>query len=443
MKSRRDFVKITTLAGASTLLPFSMQAGRLGFSANDTVNVAVIGLRNRAYALVQSLSSCENARVTHVCDVDRPVMDKHFAFCEEQLGYRPTTEHDFRRLLDNPDIDAVFIATPEHWHAPMAIMALQAGKHVYVEKPCSHNPRENELLVEAQIRYGGKCQMGNQQRSSVTSNQAMRDIQDGLIGEVYYAKCWYSNTRGSIGTGKVVPVPDTLDWDLWQGPAPREAYRDNVHPYNWHWFRTWGTGEIHNNGTHEIDICRWALGVGLPTKVSSTGGRLHFTNDDWEFFDTQTASYEFAGGKQLVWEGRSCNGFPHYGTGRGSTIHGTKGTIMLDREVYRQYDLGGELVAEHKEQVTGSSQHTSDTAGFDYLTVLHIQNFINGIVRDEALNAEIKEASISTQLCHLGNIAQFGGETLEVDPVSGKVSGSRTARKMWSREYEKGWEVKV
>ena len=158
----------------------------------------------------------------------------------------------------------------------MAILAMQAGKHVYVEKPCSHNPYENELLVAAQKKYGKKVQMGNQQRSAQTSMMAIKDINDGIIGKVYKGEAYYSNNRGTIGEGKEISVPKTLDWDLWQGPAPRETYRDNIHPYNWHWFRNWGTGEIHNNGTHEIDICRWALGVDLPISVTSFGGKYTF-----------------------------------------------------------------------------------------------------------------------------------------------------------------------
>ena len=170
-------------------------------------------------------------------------------------------------------MDAITIATPDHWHAPMAIAGLQAGKHVYVEKPCSHNPAEGALLVEAQKKYGKLVQMGTQQRSSPHTIEIVDKIHNGLIGRAYYAKAWYSNTRKSIGVGKEAPVPPQLDWDLWQGPAPRRPYKDNVQPYNWHWFRIWGTGETLNNGTHEVDVCRWALGVDYPKRVTSSGGR--------------------------------------------------------------------------------------------------------------------------------------------------------------------------
>ncbi len=325
----------------------------------------------------------------------------------------------------------------------MAIMGMQAGKHVYVEKPCSHNLHENELLNQAYIKYNKVCQMGNQQRSSVTSRQAINDIREGKIGEVYNAKAWYANTRGSIGKGKEIAVPSTLDWDLWQGPAPREAYRDNVHPYNWHWFKTWGTGEIHNNATHEIDICRWALNVDMPKRVVSTGGRLHFEGDDWEYYDTQMASYEFEDGKMLTWEGRSCNGMPLYGRGRGAIIHGTKGSVLLDRGGYQLLDLGGKEISYTPEENTGTSASTQDTSGFDGLTVRHMQNFVNAIREGEKLNAPINDGSISTHLCHLGNISQALETSLNVDPNTGKILGNESANALWGRKYEPGWEPKV
>jgi predicted dehydrogenase len=285
--------------------------------------------------------------------------------------------------------------------------------------------------------------MGNQQRSAATSMQGIKDIQDGLIGEVYYGKAWYSNTRGSIGTGKKVAVPDYLDWDLWQGPAPREDYRDNVHPYNWHWFKTWGTGEIHNNGTHEIDICRWALGVDFPNRVVSSGGRLHYKNDDWQFYDTQLASYEFDDNKTIVWEGRSCNGQRQWNRGRGAMIHGTEGTMLLDRGGYTLFDLKGNEKKFTSEKEVGSSVNTSDTSGFDTLTVGHIKNFLAAIRENEILRSPIDDASISTHLCHLGNIAQELEVSLDVDSSTGKIKGNEQASKMWSREYEKGWEPKL
>jgi len=350
MTTRRKFIKSTAMgaAGVTLLSSASSYANILG--ANNSVNFAILGCGGRAHGLAKAIGEVKEGKLVAICDVDAKRLNKFKEYCKKTIGTNPKTESDFRKLLEDKNVDAIVVATPEHWHAPMAIMGMQAGKHVYVEKPCSHNPHENELLVKVQKKYGKICQMGNQQRSSKTSALAINDIKEGVIGDVYAAKAWYANSRKSIGVGKKVPVPSTLDWDLWQGPAPRESYRDNVHPYNWHWFRTWGTGEIHNNGTHEIDICRWALGVDYPTQVVSSGGRLHY-KDDWEFFDTQMASYEFEGGKTLSWEGKSCNGYKPLG-GRGSVIQGTKGSITLNRSKYTLYDLKGkEIKTEFETQI--------------------------------------------------------------------------------------------
>jgi len=445
MTNRRDFIKKSAITTAGIFIGANAIAGKRLYQsgkANDTVNIAIIGLNSRAYAHAEALLSCTNVKISHICDVDSVILDRFKAYIVKAFGYTPETEKDFRKLLQNKDIDAITIATPEHWHAPMAIMGLQAGKHVYVEKPCSHNLFENELIVAAQKKYGKLVQMGNQQRSSVTSAKAVKEINEGIIGEAYYGKAWYSNTRKPIGIGKKIPVPQNLDWDLWQGPAPREEYRDNIHTYNWHWFKTWGTGEIHNNGTHEIDICRWALGVNYPTMVSSVGGRYH-AKDDWQFFDTQLATYQFEDKKTISWEGISCNGLLQFDRGRGSIIQGTKGSILLDREIYILYDLDGKVVKKEDEKTTGAT-NTADTRGFDGLTVAHMQNFLNGIRINEVLHSPIYEASISTHLCHLGNIAQFEQKSLKIDNKTGHIINDiKVVDKHWKREYQKGWEPKL
>ncbi|MBT8205833.1 MAG: Gfo/Idh/MocA family oxidoreductase, partial [Eudoraea sp.] len=328
MTSRRDFIKKTAASTAavtlgSIVLPRIAHANVLG--ANEQINCAVIGVRSRAKAHIMAIHQDANAKILYNCDVDDVIIEANNAWCQKNIGYVPRVEKDFRKILEDKDVDAVFIATPEHWHAPMAIMAMQAGKHVYVEKPCSHNPHENELLVAAQKKYGKKVQMGNQQRSARTSMMAVEDISKGVIGEVYKGEAYYSNNRGSIGVGQKIEVPPTLNWELWQGPAPREEYRDNIHPYNWHWFRSWGTGEIHNNGTHEIDICRWALGVDLPETVTSFGGKYTY-EDDWEFVDNQQVTYTFPGNKFLTWSGHSRGIMKPERPGRGVTLYGSKGT---------------------------------------------------------------------------------------------------------------------
>jgi len=306
--------------------------------SNDRVNFAVIGLNSRAYAHLDSLKANKNtARISHVCDVDTNILSKFAGKAETTLGYAPATERDFRHILQMKEVDAITIATPDHWHAPMAIAGVQAGKHVYVEKPCSHNPAEGALLVQVQQKYQKLVQMGTQRRSNALVIEAVDKIHNGLIGRPYFAKAWYSNVRKSIGVGKEVPVPSTLDWDLWQGPVPRRPYKDNVHPYNWHWFKIYGTGETLNNGTHEIDVCRWALGVDFPNRVTASGGRYHF-KDDWQFYDTLVTSFEYDD-KVISWEGKCCEGMKYYGRDRGSVIMGTNGSVLIDPGVYEIYDL--------------------------------------------------------------------------------------------------------
>lgn len=442
MTTRRNFIKKTTAGTAAMTLgglglPASSYATILG--ANDQINCAVIGIRSRGKAHVKAIHNDSNAKIIYSCDVDDTILDEHNAWCQETIGYVPKVEKDFRKVLEDKNVNAVFIATPEHWHAPMAIMAMQAGKHVYVEKPCSHNPHENVLLVAAQKKYGKKVQMGNQQRSAKTSIMAIEDIRNGIIGTVYKGEAYYSNNRGSIGKGKKIAVPKSLDWEMWQGPAVREDYRDNIHPYNWHWFKNWGTGEMHNNGTHEVDICRWALGVDLPESVTSFGGKYTY-DDDWEFVDNQQVTFKFTDNKFITWTGHSRGLIKPEQPGRGVTIYGSKGSIMLDRNFYKLFDLQGNPI---KFEFEKSASATTNTRGEGGLDVNHVANFFDAIRKDTMLQAEIKDASISTMLCHLGNMAQDAGETLKVDTATGKVLNNENAMKAWKREYAKGWEPKL
>ncbi len=438
--NRRDFIKKTALAGAAIGLAGPMSIARAaGTNPSDQVTVAVMGGRSRAAVLARTFAQVRGTVVKSVFDVDNRPLAELAESVSERQGRKPETGTDFRRALDDPDIDALVIGAPDFWHTPATIMALQAGKHVYVEKPGSHNPAEAELIVRAQQRYGKVVQMGNQQRSAPESIQAMKDIADGIIGEPYYAKAFYANARDGIGRGKIAPVPDWLDYELWQGPAPRTPYRDNIIHYNWHWFWKWGTGEALNNGTHEYDIARWALGVGHPNRISSTGGRFHF-DDDWEFYDVQNINYEFAEGKAINWEGRSANGFPFYGRGRGTTIHGTKGTIMIDRSGYIVYDLDNNEV---KRVMDGGDVDHLDTVGGGDMTDLHIHNFAQAITRGEKQNSPIDEGQISVLALHLGNISQYVGRSLNIDPRNGRIIGDSEAMSMWSRSYETGWEPRI
>lgn len=454
---RRRFIKTTAAAGAGLSVAGHLSAVRGMQAPNEKVVVAVMGVNGRGTVLAEGFARADGAEVGYICDVDSRAVKRAIAAVSEPRSVedeegnvvetgpalqeeRPTGIADVRHALDDADVDALVIAAPDHWHATASLWALQAGKHVYVEKPCGHNAHEGELLVQAQDYYGHVVQMGNQQRSSPRSMEAIQAIRDGLIGRPYFARAWYANTRGTIGKGRLAGVPEWLDYELWQGPAPRTPYRDNVVHYNWHWFWRWGTGEICNNGTHEIDVCRWALGVDVPMRVTSAGGRYHF-DDDWEAFDTQVASFDFDDGKTITWEGRSCNGRPIEGRGRGSTIHGEKGTIVIDRNGYVAYDLDDNEIRRNVREE--NEERSLDTRGGGSLTDLHIANFLEAIRGQADPHAPILEGHKSVLLCHLGNIAQRVGRTLRCDPYSGHVVDDDEAMKLWRRSYEPDWEPTI
>jgi predicted dehydrogenase len=439
MVTRREFIDGLAVSAASVAIGTTAKSYSQIMGANDRLSFAVIGLNSRAYAHLSSLKANKGAaRVSYVCDVDSRILEKFAAATQKEMGEAATSEKDFRKILERKDVDAITIATPDHWHTPMAIAGLQAGKHVYVEKPCSHNPAEGAMLVAAQQKYGKLVQMGTQQRSSAHTIEVIQKIREGAIGKPYMAKAWYCNTRKSIGVGKEAPVPAQLDWDLWQGPAPRQAYRDNLHPYNWHWFRIYGTGESLNNGTHEVDVCRWALGVDFPKRVTASGGRYHF-QDDWQFYDTLVTSFEYED-KLLTWEGKSCQGMTYYGRDRGSAIMGTTGTVIVDRDGYEIHDLKGKQASEFK---VGKGTSSADLVGADSMTDAHFANFIAGIRKGEKLNAPIAVGNVAVTMLQLSNIAWTVNRELKLDQKDGQIQGDAEATKMWGREYEKGWSPRV
>jgi predicted dehydrogenase len=435
MISRREFLDTVAVGAAGLAIKATARSYGQILGANERLNFAVIGLNGRAYAHLSSLKANQaDAHISHVCDVDSGILEKFAGNVQKEMGYSAAADKDYRKVLASKDVDAITIATPDHWHTPLAIAGLQAGKHVYVEKPCSHNPAEGALLVQAQQKYGKLVQMGSQQRSSPHTIEIIKKIHDGLIGRAYFAKAWYSNTRKSIGVGKVIPVPATLDWELWQGPVPRRPYKDNVHPYNWHWFRIYGTGESLNNGTHEVDVCRWALGVDYPNRVTASGGRYQF-KDDWQFYDTLVTSFEYDD-KLITWEGKSCQGMKYYGRDRGATILGTTGTVLVDRDGYEIYDLNGKKTDEFK---TGSATSSSDLTGRDSMTDAHFANFIAGIRTGEKLNAPVATGNVAVTMLQLSNIAWEVNRELKLDTADGKILNDPEAMKGWGREYEKGW----
>ncbi|QMV19402.1 gfo/Idh/MocA family oxidoreductase [Granulicella sp. 5B5] len=442
MITRRDFVNSAVAGGAAAALSVSAKSYGQILGANDRLNFAVIGLNSRAYAHLSALKANKaNARISHVCDVESNILAKFAKATTQMMGEAPKTDRDFRNVLALKEIDAISIATPDHWHAPMAIAGVQAGKHVYVEKPCSHNPAEGALLVAVQKKYGKLVQMGTQQRSSPHTIEMKKKIEDGLIGDAYFAKAWYSNTRKSIGHGVEAPVPSTLDWDLWQGPAPRQAYTSNVQPYNWHWFKKWGTGETLNNGTHEVDVSRWLLGVDFPERVTSSGGRYAY-KDDWQFYDTLMTSFTYPAtgsnyGRMISWECRCCNGEKWYNRDRGSAITGTTGSVVIDRGGYEVYDLKGNKVSEF---TVGKAASSNDLVGADSMTDAHFANFIAGIQHGAKLNQPVSSGNVAVTMLQLSNVAWEVDRELKLDQTNGKIVNDPEAmNKYWGREYQKGW----
>jgi len=435
---RRKFIRDTSLTAAGiSILNFPV----FGKNApSNKVVVAVMGVNGRGSYLAQKFSGLPNVEVGYICEVEDKAIQKGLAALKD-VNKKPEIIKDIRKLVEKKDFDALIIAAPDHWHAPAAILGAAHGKHVYVEKPCGHNPFEGELISQAYHQHGKLIQMGNQRRSFPTLIEAVASVREGIIGDVYFAKSWYTNNRASIGVGKKVPVPSTLDFDLWQGPAPRRPYQDNLVHYNWHWFWHWGTGESCNNGTHEIDCCRWFLGVDYPTKVTSSGGRYAY-KDDWQTPDTQVAGFEFGDKASITWESRSCNNFPVEGSGRGFIIYGTKGSLVnYGGAEYKILDIKNKLVKEVKSDVATEANNTVSASGD--IEVYHFANFINSIRGEAKLNSPVDEAAKSILLCHLANIAQRTGQTLHCNPKNGHIINNTEGMKLWRRTYEKGWEPKL
>ena len=444
--SRREFLK-KSVAGSAVLIAggilpgFSAESYKRIIGANDKIRASVMGVNSRGTALAQNFAFQKECDVLHVCDVDKRAIKKCVDTVQNVQEINPKGFEDFRESLESKDVDLMIIAAPDHWHAPAALLAMQAGKHVYVEKPLSHNPNEGEILVEAAARYGKSIQMGNQRRSWPNVMEAISELKNGAIGKPYFGKGWYSNNRGPIGIGKEVAIPDWLNWDLWQGPAPRKAFKDNIVHYNWHWLWHWGTGEALNNGTHMIDLLRWGLEVDFPVKVSSNGGRFRY-KDDWETPDTQVISLDFEEGISMTWEGRSCNGKYIEGSSVGVEFYGEEGSILISGgNEYKIFDLKNNVVKEVKDSKEIDSRDLANPAS--HLDALHIRNLFDNILSGEKLKADIDSGHKSTLLVQLGNIAHRVGHSLEIDPKNGNIIGDREAKKLWSREYEKGWEMKL
>ncbi|MDF1575020.1 MAG: Gfo/Idh/MocA family oxidoreductase [Bacteroidales bacterium] len=440
-ENRREFIKKTSAAAAGISLgglAASAKSYRRIMGANERLNVGIIGCMRRAEAIRSSFTDLKDqVEVSYVCDVVKDRRDQYAASLKEPLGYLPAAVNDFREILADSRVDAVFHLTPDHWHAPGSFLALEAGKHVYVEKPLTHNPREGELFLEFEKKFPQVIFMGTQQRSQSTARKVVKELQDGLIGDIYQVLAHYTNGRASIGKGKVMAPPEGFDWDLFQGPAPRQDYMDILFDYNWHWFWPWGTGETGNNATHEFDVARWILQVDHPEEVHCSAGKYYYREDDWSMYDTMDVRMKYPGGKTIRWDGRSRTGHSIYGEGRGNVAYGTEGTATISRNGYKIYDLHGKLVREEEE---AAQSVTTGMGGGGDITTRHIHNFFQTVRGQAKPNSVLKEAAGSSHLNHLANIAYLTGGSLKVDPSSGHILDEEIMKKHWAREYEPGWE---
>ncbi len=405
-------------------------------SPNDTVRVACVGVRGQGRSHINNYLKMQNVEIAAICDIDESILNDRVAMVEKASGKKPAAYTDLRKLLEDKNIDAISIATPNHNHTLQTIWALQAGKDVYVEKPCSHNIFECKQIVAAAKKYNRIVQHGVNARSSPGVQEAIQKMRDGLIGDVYMARGLCFKWRDTIGRAKPEPVPAGVHYDLWLGPAPQHEFTRNRFHYNWHWFWDYGNGDIGNQGIHEMDIARWGLGVTYPTKVSAIGGHFMF-DDDQETPNTLTATYEFNENgkhKMLVFEVRHWISNHEAGIGEtrgrngrvdsntvGNLFYGSKGYLAIDG--YNKYYtfLG-------RDQQPGPS---ANEGGNNW------QNFIDVVrSRDTSKqNNRIEEGAVSCVLMHLANISYRVGRTLHFDPTTMTIPGDKEANALLTRKY--------
>ena len=418
---RRRFLAHGAGIGAGIAAVPAMGLSVLG--ANERVRAGVMGL-GRGLDLIRTNARGGGTDIVSVCDVDQRRVDRALqVITKGELGRAPAATQDYRRLLDDKSLDALFVATCNHWHAPATISAVKAGKHVYVEKPGSHNAHEAALVVAAARKHDRVVQQGTQRRTWPSIVEAIEKLRSGAIGALRFARCWYANTRPSIRKGSVATVPKEIDFEMWQGPAPDRPYKDNLIHYNWHWQWHWGGGELANNGVHALDIARWGLGVDVPRRVTYLGGRYHY-NDDQETPDTGVAQFDF-GDKGVTWEGSSC----HRRAGDRVpfvAFYGDGGQLVV-------HDPGYEVL-DNKGNVVEKGAPRRDDA-------LHIRDFVSALRGEKKRPAaDIEIGQTSALLCHLGNIAYRLGRSIDVDPETRQIVGTPESRALWGREYRAGMQ---
>jgi predicted dehydrogenase len=427
--SRRRFLKESSVTAAALGLGF-LGRGALqgGIGPNDTVRVGVIGIGGRGGSHIQGFNELPGVEVAALCDVDEGILNKVAAGAERN-GKKPALYTDVRKLLEDRTIDAVGIATPNHWHSLAAIWACQAGKDVYVEKPCSHNLSEGRRLVEAARKYDRIVQHGTQCRSTSGVREAIDQLRNGVIGDVYMARALCYKWRNTIGRKKEEEVPKGVNYDLWLGPAPTRPFTRNRFHYNWHWHWDYGNGDIGNQGVHQMDIARWGLGVKLPKKVQSMGGHFMF-DDDQETPNVQVATFEYPEEKKmLVFEVR------HWITNTEGDAPCDVGVLFYGSEGYMSiptYSSYATFLGKKREPGPKGS------GGGD-----HFANFIKAVRsrKREELHAEIEEGHLSSALCHLANMSYRLGRTIDFDPKSEACLNDEKAAALSTRNYRKPFVV--
>ncbi len=431
-QDRRLFLKAgvasaAALVGARAAAQESTTSQSKDGQPNDKVVIGIMGVNGRGAAIARGMMDTGQTHIAYICDVDERAAGSVSESVANKQGAKPQVVGDFRKILDDKSVDVLVVAAPNHWHAPAAILGCSAGKHVYVEKPCSHTPEEGELAVAAARKHNRIVQMGTQRRSWPGIIEAIGKIQAGEIGKVLYARTWYNNRRTSIGHGKQTPAPSWLDWRMWQGPATDKPFKDNVVHYNWHWHWHWGNGELGNNGVHGLDVARWGADVTYPTRVTAGGGKYRH-DDDQETPDTMMVTYDFPEGKTITWEGLSWSPLGPHDDGFGVTFHGTEGSIIVRGSSYVMFDI------KQKEIGKGSGDGGDQS---------HFVNFLDSLRTGSLPNADIEKAHQSTLLCLLGNIAFRTSSSLNLDPANGHIVDNPEASKMWSKEYAPGWKPEV
>jgi predicted dehydrogenase len=434
---RREFLHgasgtaIGLLAAAGSHQP---QQAAAQAAPNDRVAVCVAGVRGRGSALLSTFASLPTAEVKYVCDIDETVLHSRAAEVTSLTGRRPQTIKDFRRALDDKAVDALVLGTPDHWHAIPTILACQAGKDVYVEKPDGHNILESRTMVAAAKKYGRVVQLGTQARSGQHLRSAMQYLAAGNIGRALFAKAWESARQGSIGRPPDGNPPPTVDYDFWLGPAPKRPFNPVRFHGNWRWFFDYGTGDLGNDGVHRLDIARWALEtavaarneppLGFPRSVTAVGGKYYF-DDAQEWPDTLIVSYDYSG-RVLTYEMRVWSPYPLEGESEGAAVFGDEGYVVIGNGRWRAFDRKGKLV---KEQAGG------------YNDAGHAQNFIDCMASRAKPAADLETVGhASSMLCHLGNVAWRVGRTVKYDPASGTFPGDDAANGYLTRpEYRAPW----